>query len=159
MYRTGSVSKTITAVLILKAIEEGKINFTDKIKAFFPFIEDADQITISHLLNHHSGIHNFTDGNFTDWHTQPKNRHDLVDSIAKGGSDFPPGTKALYSNSNYVLLSFILEDVYHQPYGEILTGKIIQPLHLKHFQFGDKMIDPSSKAFCRYHISSNAIGR
>lgn len=146
MYRIGSISKTITASLILKAVQEGKIDFSDNIKTFFPSIEHADQITIRDLLNHHSGIHNFTGGNFLSWNTQPKNRHDLIDSIAKGGSDFKPGTKAIYSNSNYVLLSFILEDIYHQSYAEILNNEIIQPLHLKQFQFGDKTVNPENKA-------------
>ena len=150
MYRIGSISKTVTATLVLKAIEEHKIDFDDNIKRFFPSFEHADQITIRHLLNHHSGIHNFTGGNFMLWNTQFKNRHDLVDSIAKGGIDFPPGSKASYSNSNYVLLSFILEDIYQQPYGEILNNKIIKPLHLKHFQFGDKLITPKSKAHSYY---------
>jgi len=145
MYRIGSISKTITATLILKAIEEGKINFSDHVEMFFPSVEHADQITISHLLNHHSGIHNFTGGNFTSWNTQPKNRHDLIDSIIKGGSDFPPGTKAVYSNSNYVLLSFILEDIYRKPYRENLNSTITQPLGLKHFLFGDKLVDSKRK--------------
>jgi CubicO group peptidase (beta-lactamase class C family) len=146
MYRIGSISKTITATLILKAVEDGKVNLSDNINTFFPSIENADHITISNLLNHHSGIHNFTGGNFDKWKTQPKNRQDLIDSIAKGGSDFQPGTKASYSNSNYVLLSFILEDIYHQSYGEVLNNEIIQPLYLKHFQFGDKTINPGNKA-------------
>ena len=60
VYRIGSISKTITAVLVLKAIEEGKINYSDNIKPFFPSIEHADQVTIRHLLNHHSGIHNLS---------------------------------------------------------------------------------------------------
>jgi CubicO group peptidase (beta-lactamase class C family) len=150
IYRIGSITKTITATLVLKAIEERKINFSDNIKTYFPSIEHADQITISHLLNHHSGIHNFTGGNFADWKTQPKNRHDLIDSIAKGGIDFQPGSKALYSNSNYVLLTFILEDIYQKSYEEILNSKIIQPLNLKHFQFGDKMISPKIKTLPYY---------
>lgn len=145
-YRIGSISKTITAVLTLKAIEEGKIKYSDNIKTFFPSIEHADQITIRHLLNHHSGIHNFTGGSFEKWKTEPRTRLELVDSIVKGGSDFPPGTKPSYSNSNYVLLSFILEDLYHRSYGEILDNKLIKPLQLKHFYFGDKMITPEHKA-------------
>ena len=150
MYGIGSISKTITAALILKAIEEGKIYFSDNIKAFFPSIEHADQITIKHLLSHHSGIHNFTGGNFISWSTQPKNRHDLVDSIAKGGSDFPPGSKAAYSNSNYVLLSFILEDIYQESYREILNNYITKPLHLKHFQFGNNPVTKKRKARSYY---------
>ena len=141
MYRVGSISKTITASLVLRAVEEGKIKLTDSIKGFFPSVEHAGQITIEQLLNHHSGIHNFTGGNFMSWNTQYKSRHDLVDSIAKGGSDFLPGSKALYSNSNYVLLSFILEDLYHKPYAAIVHERIAKPLKLKHFQVGDKATD------------------
>lgn len=150
MYRIGSISKTITTALILKAVEEGKITLSDNIRTFFPSIENADQITISNLLNHHSGIHNFTGGNFDNWKTQSKNRHDLIDSIAKGGSDFAPGTKAAYSNSNFVLLSFILENIYHKPYGEILNNEIIKPLHLEHFYFGDKEVNKKDKALPYY---------
>lgn len=150
MYRIGSISKTITATLVLKAIEEHKLNLGDNIKRFFPTIEHAEEITIAWLLNHHSGIHNFTGGNFLSWNTQFKSRHDLIDTIAKGGSDFSPGSKASYSNSNYVLLSFILEDIYQQPYSEILNNQIIKPLHLKHFQFGDKLIGTKNKALPYY---------
>lgn len=153
MYRIGSISKTITATLILKGVEEGRINFTDNIKTFFPSIKNGDQITINELLNHHSGIHNFTGGNFDNWRTQPQNRQALIDSIAKGGSDFTPGTKAFYSNSNYVLLSFILEDIYHKTYREILNSKIITPLRLKHFQFGDKMSAAKNKTLS-YNFSA-----
>ncbi len=150
MYRIGSISKTITATLILKAAEEGKLDLSQSIQTFFPSIAHADQIKIADLLNHHSGIHNFTGGNYINWYTQPKNRHDLVDTIAKGGSDFVPGTKAAYSNSNYVLLSFILEDVYHAPFESILNNVITQPLHLRHFRFGDKQLAVKNKAISYY---------
>ncbi len=74
MYRIGSISKTITATLILKAIEEGKINLSDNIETFFPSFPQAKEITVSHLLNHHSGIHNFTGGDFINWNTQLKKK-------------------------------------------------------------------------------------
>ncbi len=158
MYRIGSIAKTITAVLILKAVQEGKINLSGNINTFFPSIKHADQITIRDLLNHHSGIHNLTSGNFLSWHSQPKSRHDLIDSIAKGGSDFQPGTKAVYSNSNYVLLSFILEDIYHLSYADILKKEIIQPLHLKHFQFGDNTVNEQNKTMSyRFEAGWNAV--
>ncbi len=158
MYRIGSISKTITATLILKAVEEGKLSFSQSIKTFFPSVVNADKIKIADLLNHHSGIHNFTGGNYMTWNTKPINRHDLIDTIAKGGSDFAPGTKASYSNSNYVLLSFILEDIYHQPYGTILNNTIIEPLRLKHFMFGDKMIAQKNKAISyNFEAGWNAV--
>src|SRR5690606_17415340 len=108
-YRIGSISKTFTAVLVLKAAEEKKLNLNHTIHKYFPNIANSKKITISNLLNHRSGIHNFTnDDIYLEYNTQPKTEAEMVAIIAEGGSDFEPGTKAEYSNSNYVLLSFIL---------------------------------------------------
>ena len=147
-YRIGSISKTITATLILKAVEEGKINLDQTINAFFPTINHAEKITITHLLNHHSGIHNFTNGvDFKNWYTSPKSASDMVSIISQKGSDFEPGIDAAYSNSNYVLLSYILEKIYNKKYTTILKEKIVKPLHLKHTQFGDKSIPFNKKTY------------
>lgn len=138
-YRVGSISKTFTAALVLKAVEEGRIRLNQTIETFFPSIPNANRITIRELLNHHSGIGNFTGGaGFLKWHTQPKTEKEMIEIIAHAGSDFAPGSHAQYSNSNYVLLSYILEHIYKNPYGAILSEKIVQPLGLKHTQFGDK---------------------
>ena len=67
-------------------------------------------ISIDNLLNHRSGIHNFTNNpDYLSWAGLPKSEAELVEIISKGGSDFEPNSKAEYSNSNYVLLTFILE--------------------------------------------------
>src|SRR5690606_7596170 len=52
--------------------------------------------------------------------------------------EFEPGSKAAYSNSNYVLLSYILEDLYKKPYSEILSQKILKPLKLSNTYYGGK---------------------
>ena len=120
-YRIGSISKSFTSVLIMKAIEENKISLTTKINHYFPEIKNAEKITISNLLNHRSGIHNFTDDeSYLTWLTQKKSEKDLVTIIKNGGSDFEPDSKAEYSNSNYVLLSFILEKIYGKSYSDLL---------------------------------------
>ena len=62
-YRIGSISKMFTATLVFKAIEEGKIDIGQTIYSFFPDVENAKVITIGNLLNHRSGIHNFS----SDW--------------------------------------------------------------------------------------------
>jgi len=139
LFRIGSISKTFTATLVLKAVEEGKINLNQHISTFFPSVENADKITINQLLNHHSGIRNFTnDVDFTKWRTQPRSEKEMIAVIAAGKSNFEPGSKAQYSNSNYVLLSYLLEHVYKKPFATILNEKIVIPLHLKHTQFEDK---------------------
>lgn len=139
-YRIGSISKTFTSALVLKAAEENKLSLDTKISKFFPNIKNADKISIANLLNHRSGIHSFTDNeNYLSWNTQKKSEKELLKIIEDGGSDFEPDSKADYSNSNYVLLSFILEKVYNKTYPKILSEKIIKPIGLKNTYYGGKI--------------------
>ncbi|MEO6833826.1 MAG: serine hydrolase domain-containing protein [Chitinophagaceae bacterium] len=139
-YRIGSISKSFTSTLVLKAIEEKKLKLDTKLNSYFPGITNADKITISNLLDHRSGIHNFTnDSTYLDWNNQAKSEAEMVKIIEIGGSDFEPDSKAEYSNSNYVLLSYILQKVYKKPYSEILTEKIIKPVGLKNTYVGGKI--------------------
>lgn len=59
-YRIGSIPKTFTAVLVLKATEEDKLYLDLTIDKWFPAILNTNKITVSNLLNHRSGIHSFT---------------------------------------------------------------------------------------------------
>ena len=139
-YRIGSISKTFTAVLAFKAVEEGKMDLDESIYRYFPTIKNADKITIAQLLSHRSGIHNFTsEEDYLTWNTEPKTEKEMVDVIAKGGSDFEPATKAEYSNSNYVLLTYILEKSFKKPFSDILREYITQPLDLKNTYLGGKI--------------------
>jgi CubicO group peptidase (beta-lactamase class C family) len=139
-YRIGSISKTFTTVLVFKAIEENKLSLDQTVSKFFPTIMNADKITMENLLGHRSGIHNFTnDAAYLTWNTQPKTEKEMVEIIVKGGSDFEPGSKADYSNSNFVLLSFILEKVYKKPYGELLKKYITEPAGLTNTFLGGKV--------------------
>jgi D-alanyl-D-alanine carboxypeptidase len=138
-YRVGSVSKIFTATLILKAVEENKINLNQTLDNYFPEIEKSKKITIENLLNHRSGIHNFTnDSVFLSYYTTYKSQKDMIKIISNSKSDFEPNSKALYSNSNYVLLSYILEKIYKKKYSKIINEKIITPLGLKNTYFGGK---------------------
>src|SRR5690606_16847163 len=112
-YRIGSISKSFTAVLVMKAHEDKLLNLNQTIDKWFPTIKNAQKISLNHLLSHRSGIHNFTnDADYLTWNTRAKSQKEMVDIIANGGSDFEPDSKAAYSNSNYVLLSYILEQTY-----------------------------------------------
>jgi len=150
-YDMGSISKTLTAVMIFRAIEDGRLTLEQTLDKFFTTIPNADKITIAHLLQHYSGIHNFTqDLNFLNWRTEPKSRDELLSIIEKGGSDFEPGTQFAYSNSNYVILSYILEDIYKQNFATILEKEIIQPLGLQHTGFGNKI--DVDKNYCYSYV-------
>src|SRR5690606_14866607 len=94
-YRIGSVSKTFTAVLILKAAELKKIKLEDPIERYFSGIENADKITISDLLYHRSGIHNFTDeAEYLSYYTTHKSRKEMLEIISKYPNDFVAGSSA-----------------------------------------------------------------
>ncbi|ASK30199.1 D-alanyl-D-alanine carboxypeptidase [Chryseobacterium sp. T16E-39] len=143
VYRIGSITKTFTAVLIMKAVEEKKVTLDTNLSQFFPQIKNAEKIKIEYLLNHRSGIHNFTDDDlYATYYQQAVSEEKLIDIIQKAGSDFEPGTKFSYSNSNYSLLGIILEKVYKKRYAQIIEGYIAKPLQLKYTKVGGK-IDPS----------------
>ena len=130
-YRIGSVSKSFTAVLVLKAVEEKKIDLDQTIDKWFPAIANSQKITIRHLLSHRSGIHDFTqDEDYLTWNTQPKTEEEMLGIIENGGSDFKPDSKAEYSNSNYVLLTYILEKTFSKPYSVLLQDYIVKPIGL-----------------------------
>lgn len=139
-YRIASISKTYTAVLVLKAVEERKIRLDEPIYKYFPQVKNAHKITPRHLLTHRSGIHNFTkDKDYLNYNVSGKSKAEMLTIISNAASDFEPDSRANYSNSNYVLLSYLLERVYNQSFSEILKNKIVKPLKLTNTYFGSKI--------------------
>ncbi len=139
-YRIGSISKTFTTVVVMKAVEENKLDLNQTIDKYFPEIKNADKITVANLLYHRSGIHSFTDDKeYLDWNTQPKTGKELLEIIVKGGSDFEPDTKSAYSNSNFVLLTFIVEKSFGKSYKVLVDELIAKPAGLKNTAFGGKI--------------------
>ncbi len=130
-YRIGSITKSFTAVLILKAIEKKKLTLNQTINKWFPTITKSNKITIKHLLTHRSGIHNFTNNaDYLQWSTQSKTEKEMIEIIKKGGSDFKPNSRAMYSNSNFVLLTFILEKTFRDSYANLVEKYIAKPVGL-----------------------------
>ncbi len=131
-YRIGSISKTFTAAIALKAVAEGKLSLDSKLSAFFPEFPKSEQITVEMLLRHHSGIYNFTNAaDYMTWHVQPQSASQMLKRIESLGFEFEPGARNAYSNANYVLLTYILEKVYQKPFARILEDEIAKPLKLK----------------------------
>ncbi len=143
-YRIGSISKTFTATLILKAIDEGKLKLSTPLETYFSEVNNSENITIENLLNHRSGIYNFTnDPKFGFYNHLPKSRKELLKIITEKDAVFEANTKTSYSNSNYVLLTFILEDIYNTSYDKLLKENITDPIGLKNTHVGGK-INPTS---------------
>lgn len=110
-FRIGSVTKQFTATVIMKLAEQGKLAVTDPLSKFIADYPKGDSITIHHLLSQTSGIQNFT--NLPEfkkkWVSEPTTLERTISHFKSLPLNFPPGTKYQYSNSNYILLSFIAE--------------------------------------------------
>jgi D-alanyl-D-alanine carboxypeptidase len=151
-YRMGSITKMFTAVMIFQLIEEEKIKPDQKLSAYFPDLPTADKITIQNMLYHRSGLHDYTkDTDFSNWMDKPKSHEELLKILKEKGSDFEPGTKADYCNSNYLLLGYIIEKVCKMPYADALTKRITSKLNLKNTYFGKPInINDNESASYKY---------
>ncbi len=138
LFRIGSVTKTFTAAVILKLIEEGKLSMGTKISKFYPHLEKSNNISIAHMLKHRSGIFNYTNvGNITSWSRKPIAKKDLIQRINGLGLESKPNEKGSYSNSNYVLLGFIAEEIEGKTLDEIFKERIFKPFGLTNTYYGN----------------------
>jgi CubicO group peptidase (beta-lactamase class C family) len=126
-----SVSKQFTAMTIMMLAEQHRVNYDDPISKYFPELAPyANSITIRHLLTHTSGIPDVGDLGID--HPGLTN-DEVVRTLAKRDSYLlKPGTKYLYSNTGYILLSVIVEKVSGQTYKAFLAEKILKPLRMSH---------------------------
>lgn len=132
-FRIGSLSKTFTAVLILQLAEEGALALDQPLAQFFPELPGSDQISIEDLLRHRSGLFNFTNAaDYLSWSVNPHSRTDLLKKIKANGLVFEPGSHTEYANTNYVLLTWIAEDVSGKSYATLLQERIAAKLGLVH---------------------------
>ena len=146
-YHIGSISKTFTAAMIMKLIENGKLSLETKLYEFFPGINNAKKITIKHLLQHRSGIYNYTNSkDFENYFNKNTSRKKFLETIKKLGSVFKPDEKFEYSNSNYVLLSWIIEDITKKSYSVALEKFITKPLQLKKTFLPDEISENNNGA-------------
>lgn len=136
-YRIGSITKPYTSTMILQLAEEGKISLSDKLDLFFPEIPNADRITIEQLLHHRSGLVNVTSvEEYMEYYSEGTTREEMINRMKKYGTNFKPGEKFEYSNSGYMLLGYIIEEVTDMTYGEALKQMIADPLGLEKTYYG-----------------------
>jgi D-alanyl-D-alanine carboxypeptidase len=133
-YQVGSITKIVTATLIFKLIENNKLKLEDKLSNFYPEIPNSENITIKNLLEHSSGLGDFSVKNDSiQWLTTRVSEKDIFDEIIKQGIDFQPNEKVEYSNSGYYILTKIVEKKYKSNYAAIVKNKIVKPLKLNNF--------------------------
>ena len=153
-----SITKMFVAVVTLRLYEEGKLDIDKSITKFscgyrFKIIPNAERITIRHLLNHTSGLPDFikTSRYVTNLLDRPLNiwkKDDLLKFLANTISEFIPGEKGKYSNSNFLLLSVILDEEFKDPINHafLIQRDIIDPLLLDDTQYIDRRTPPKNLA-------------
>lgn len=154
-YRIGSVTKTFTAVMVFQLIEEGKLSLSTKLETFYPEVPQAQQITIEHLLRHQSGLFNFTNASdYTEWMTQERSKEQMLKLIREDEPQFALGLQTSYSNTNYVLLGYIIEDISGESYADQLEKRITAPLQLDDTYYGDG-INPAKNEAVSFRYSQS----
>lgn len=131
-YRIGSITKIFTAVIVFQLIEEGKLKLDTKLSTFYPTIKYADKITIGNLLSHTSGIYNYLE--WEEYYNQKSSiytKENMLKLIQQGKPESKPNKESSYSNSNYTLLGYIIEDITKKEYSENVKCRIIHPLGLQ----------------------------
>ena len=154
-YRIASISKTFTSVLVFIAIEEDKLKLEQTIDKFFPAIKNADKISIKHLLYHRSGMPDYLAPIYmSEYRTVPKTNTEMIEILTKLEGEFEPDIKTMYSNSNFILLTYILERIYQKSYADILKEKIIIPIGLNNTYLGGKTNTKNNE--CNSYIFSES---
>ncbi|WP_439741416.1 serine hydrolase domain-containing protein [Bacillus pseudomycoides] len=152
-FRIGSVTKTFTATVVLQLAGENRLNLDDSIEKWLPGAiqgngYDGNQITIRQILNHTSGIAEYSrskDADFTD----TKKSYTAEELVKMGISlppDFDPGKGWSYSNTGYILLGILIEKVTGNSYAEEIENRIVEPLELSNtFLPGNSIVIPGTK--------------
>lgn len=132
-FRVGSVTKTFTAVVVLQLVGEGKLRLDEPVGKWVPGVPDA--INLRQLLNHTSGLYNYTDDLPADRHLLDRYLHrDPAEAFQTGLTKprlFEPGTSWSYSNTNYIVLGLLIQAVTGNAYADEVRTRILQPLALE----------------------------
>ncbi|MDI3404238.1 serine hydrolase domain-containing protein [Streptomyces cavernicola] len=166
-YRIGSLTKTFVSTVLLQLQAEGRIDLDDPVDKWLPGVVDGNghdgtKISVRRLLNHTSGIFNYTSDpdvarkSFTTDFL--KHRYDtytaeqVVDIAMSHEPTFEPGTDWSYSNTNYALAGMVIEKVTGRAYADEIEARIIDPLDLDATTLpgtDPKVPAPSSRAYSK----------
>ncbi|MFH8367606.1 serine hydrolase domain-containing protein [Streptomyces sp. NPDC018031] len=166
-FRAGSTTKSLVATVMLQLQAEGRVDLDATVDSYLPGLvrgngHDGTKITVRQLLNHTSGIFNFTDDatfqktvmgidfletRYDDWTPQQ-----VIALALKNPPQFEPGTSWKYSNTNYLLVGLIIEKVTGNPYAEEVERRITRPLKMRatHFPGTDPEIPAPTRHYSTF---------
>lgn len=133
LFKIASISKLYTVVAVTKLVHAGQLSLDKTLADYMPElvgrIENADKITLRMMVQHRSGIPNYTDTeNF--YNIQLNSFEEKLELILDMPANFEPGTDYEYCNTNYLLLRKIMDETLGYPYFEYIRAEILKPLNL-----------------------------
>lgn len=136
VYHLASITKTFTAVAVMKLVEEGKISLADPISKYLSDLPEVWRpVTIRHLLNHTSGISSFANHKSVPCPVKKSEREytraDVLKEVACLPLDFAPGERWAYGDTGYHLLGMLIERVSGSDYDQFLRTTIFAPLEMR----------------------------
>ncbi|MEU1621435.1 serine hydrolase domain-containing protein [Streptomyces sp. NPDC005722] len=141
-FRVGSVSKSFTTVVLMQLVAEGRIDLDAPANAYLARPLPDDRITVRHLLSHRSGLWDYTNDMF--YYTVPgfesvRNKvftyQELIDLSTAHQPTNEPGAAYSYSNTNFVVLGALIEDVTGVPMATHYQQRIFTPLKLRNTSY------------------------
>ncbi len=144
LFKIASISKLYTAVAATKLVKEKRLSFDKTLADYLPElkgrIENSEEITLRMMIQHRSGIPNFTD-NPAFWENEEENGKNPLDFALDLPASFKPDKGYEYSNTNYLLLRRIMDDVLGYNHNEYIKEKILKPLNLNDTYFSITEVD------------------
>lgn len=144
LFKIASISKLYVAVSITKLAYAKQLSLDETVTDYFPElvgrIENAEDITLKMMVKHRSGIPNFTN-NPAFWENEQENSQDALEFALDLPASFKPDQGYEYSNTNYLLLRRIIDDVLGYSYQQYIKEKILIPLELKNTFFSLNEVD------------------
>ncbi|MFC6018776.1 serine hydrolase domain-containing protein [Plantactinospora solaniradicis] len=141
--RIGSATKTYVAVVVLQLVAEGRLSLSDPVERWLPRVvagngNDGRTVTVRQLLQHTSGLYNYTETLVFDYVTPETYRRERWrtytpgELVAMAMSESPTATTWAYSNTNYVLAGMLIEAVTGHGWEREVHDRILRPLGLRH---------------------------
>jgi D-alanyl-D-alanine carboxypeptidase len=141
-FRIGSVTKTFVATVVLQLAREGRLSVDDPVERWLPRqIPNGRAITIRQLLNHTSGLYDYTRGRSAGRAVRDRRRRwkprELVAYATARPPTFAPGAGWSYSNTGYIVLGLTVEAATGNTIESEVERRILRPLHLRRTSFGE----------------------
>ena len=135
LFKIASISKLYIAAATAKIVSEGSLSIDKTLSEYLPDlsgrIENAETITLKMMLQHRSGIPNFTDEEYNyPWGETPKSIRKTLELVLNMPADFKPNKKYKYSNTNYLLIGEILDRTLGYSHHQYIKEEILIPLEL-----------------------------